>query len=208
MLTFLLQIARDDANLSKGYGFVSFNDFGASDSAIANMHGQYLSNKEISVQYAYKKDGKGERHGDAAERMLAAQAREHNVQPAIQPLPPQLFQQAAPPMAPGAPAAMLGGPNGYAPPPQGMPPQRPMNVAPLPPPPQGLPARPPPSQAGYGGPPPGFAAPPPQQGYPPPGPPMGFGGYPPQVPQGFAPPGFMAPPPGMPLPPGYSNYGR
>lgn len=203
------QVARDDANLSKGYGFVSFNDFTASDSAIANMHGQYLSNKEISVQYAYKKDGKGERHGDAAERMLAEQAREHNVQPAIQPLAPQLFQ-AATPMAPAAPSGMMnGGGSGY--PPQGMPPQRPMNSTPLPPPPSGLPARPPPSQAGYGHLPPGFPAPQPQQGYPP-GPPMGFNGYPQQPPQGYAPPGFMAPPPGMPPgmppPPGYPAYGR
>ena len=54
------------------------------------MNGQYLMNKEISVQYAYKKDGKGERHGDQAERMLAAQARKHNVQPQPQqPIPPQ-----------------------------------------------------------------------------------------------------------------------
>merc|ERR1711981_657991 len=44
------------------------------------MHGQFLANKEITVQYAYKEDGKGERHGDAAERLLAAQAREHNVE--------------------------------------------------------------------------------------------------------------------------------
>ncbi|EEH41377.1 spliceosome associated protein [Paracoccidioides lutzii Pb01] len=84
------KIARDDANLSKGYGFVSFSNFEASDDAIANMNGQYLMNKEVSVQYAYKKDGKGERHGDQAERMLAAQARKHNVQPQAQPLPPQL----------------------------------------------------------------------------------------------------------------------
>ena len=56
------------------------------------MNAQYLMNKEISVQYAYKKDGKGERHGDEAERMLAAQAKKHNVQPNIQPLPPQLFE--------------------------------------------------------------------------------------------------------------------
>jgi hypothetical protein len=27
------------------------------------MHGQYMMNKQISVQYAYKKDDKGERHG-------------------------------------------------------------------------------------------------------------------------------------------------
>jgi splicing factor 3B subunit 4 len=92
------KIARDEANLSKGYGFVSFADFDSSDDAIANMNGQYLMNKEISVQYAYKKDGKGERHGDQAERMLAAQAKRHNVQLPVQPLPPQLF--APPPVAP------------------------------------------------------------------------------------------------------------
>ena len=99
------QIARDDANLSKGYGFVSFSNFEASDDAIANMNGQYLMNKEVSVQYAYKKDGKGERHGDEAERMLAAQARKHNVQPQTQPLPPQLVSGGAP----MAPAAMVDG---------------------------------------------------------------------------------------------------
>ena len=53
-------------------------------------------NKEISVQYAYKKDGKGERHGDQAERTLAAQAKKHNVQPITQPLPAGLFAPLAP----------------------------------------------------------------------------------------------------------------
>ena len=178
------------------------------------------------MQYAYKKDGKGERHGDQAERMLAAQARKHNVQPQGQPLPPGLFSAAAP----NPPAAMMegdvsramnGAPNGpgmyssgrpsvtnsgyqpvhpsqqrHAPPPQA-----------LPAPPLGLPARPPPSQAGYGGPqgflPPGFNQPQqpgfPQQGVPPPA--MGA------PPPAFAPPGF-GPPPG--LPPGFQQqgYGR
>ncbi|EEQ32439.1 Spliceosome-associated protein 49 [Microsporum canis] len=93
----LPKVARDDSNLSKGYGFISFSNFEASDDAIANMNGQYLMNKEISVQYAYKKDGKGERHGDEAERMLAAQARKHNVQPQPQQsLPPQFAGGAAP----------------------------------------------------------------------------------------------------------------
>ncbi|DAA79524.1 TPA_exp: Uncharacterized protein A8136_0297 [Trichophyton benhamiae CBS 112371] len=96
----LPKVARDDSNLSKGYGFISFSNFEASDDAIANMNGQYLMNKEISVQYAYKKDGKGERHGDQAERMLAAQARKHNVQPQPQqPIPPQFAGGA--PTAPG-----------------------------------------------------------------------------------------------------------
>ncbi|KAJ5972655.1 uncharacterized protein N7479_002573 [Penicillium vulpinum] len=164
------KIARDDNNLSKGYGFVSFADFESSDAAIANMNGQYLMNKQVSVQYAYKKDGKGERHGDEAERMLAAQARKHNVQPVAQ--QPQQF-----PGAPGVPAT----PGGDSRPMSAAPPQTPdlertpsnalssrpppnRHVPPPVPslntPPPGLPARPPPSQAGYGGPqaflPPGF----------------------------------------------------
>ena len=63
-------------------------------------------NKEISVQYAYKKDGKGERHGDQAERMLAAQARKHNVQPTPQQMPAPLLMNGPTPLAP---AAMLDG---------------------------------------------------------------------------------------------------
>ncbi|KAK6595483.1 splicing factor 3b subunit 4 [Botrytis cinerea] len=85
------KIARDESSLSKGYGFVSYANFEASDDAIANMNGQYLMNKDISVQYAYKKDGKGERHGDAAERALAAQAKKHNVIPDLQNMPPGLL---------------------------------------------------------------------------------------------------------------------
>ena len=54
------KIARDESGLSKGYGFVSYASFEASDDAIANMNGQYLMNKDVSVQYAYKKDGKGD----------------------------------------------------------------------------------------------------------------------------------------------------
>lgn len=180
-------------------------------------------NKEISVQYAYKKDGKGERHGDQAERMLAAQASKHGVQPTVQPLPVGLFSGGAP----TGPAAMLDGdsgrpgsippfingarpgmPNGMSPgifPPQQQ--QRPPPPShPLPAPPSGLPARPPPSQAGYGGPqsymPPGFnQAQPAQQG------------FPPAPPPGFAPSGFGLPPGGAPpgMPPGFQQqpaYGR
>ncbi len=40
------------------------------------MNGQWLANKEITVAYAFKKDGKGERHGSEAERLLAAQGRQ------------------------------------------------------------------------------------------------------------------------------------
>ncbi|KAF2484659.1 hypothetical protein BDY17DRAFT_296093 [Neohortaea acidophila] len=90
------KISRDESNLSKGFGFISYASFDASDDAIANMHGQYLMNKEITVQYAYKKDGKGERHGDAAERALAAQAKKHGVQVAIPAMPASLVMGATP----------------------------------------------------------------------------------------------------------------
>lgn len=204
---------------------MSFSDFESSDAAIANMSGQYLMNKQVSVQYAYKKDGKGERHGDQAERMLAAQARKHNVQPPTPSIPPQ-FSGPGTPMAPAVATGdnarpLSTGPTdlgmgrgvaspgvGYqnVPPPQ---PNRPMPVpTPLANPPPGLPARPPPSQAGYGGPqtfmPPGFNNTPNQQAP-----------FPPQAapPPGFAPPGLgpsgtpVAPPP---LPPGFQQggYGR
>lgn len=188
------------------------------------MNGQYLMNKQVSVQYAYKKDGKGERHGDEAERMLAAQARKHNVQPPIQPIPPPSFVSAGPgavapampngdasrPMSTGPQAPDLGmgrgmpAPMSYqnVPPPQA----RPVPPAPsLATPPPGLPARPPPSQAGYGGPqtfvPPGLNGAGQQQPYAPPvAPPPGFG------PPGFGPPAGVpgAPPP---LPPGFQQPG-
>jgi len=57
---------------TKGYGFISFDSFEASDLAIETMNGQYLCNRPISVSYATKKDTKGERHGTPAERLLAA----------------------------------------------------------------------------------------------------------------------------------------
>ena len=43
------------------------------------MNNQFLMNKRITVQYAFKKEGKGERHGTAVERLFAAQARQNNV---------------------------------------------------------------------------------------------------------------------------------
>lgn len=218
-LTSIPKIARDDNNLSKGYGFVSFTDFESSDAAITNMNGQYLMNKQVSVQYAYKKDGKGERHGDQAERTLAAQARKHNVRPPTQSLPSQ-FAGAGPPVVPttvvngdisrplasGPPDVGVG--RGVAPnmafqnmpPPQQnrpMPPTTPLTTPP------GLPARPPPSQVGYGGPqaflPPGFNNANQQSPFlPQAAPPLGFG----------PPAGTPRPPP--PLPPGFQQpgYGR
>lgn len=58
---------------SKGFAFINFASFEASDAAIDAMNGQYLCNRAISLSYAFKKDTKGERHGSAAERLLAAQ---------------------------------------------------------------------------------------------------------------------------------------
>lgn len=67
------KIMRDtETGISKGYGFVSYESFEFSDLAIECMNGQYLCNRPIVVQYAFKKETPGERHGSQAERMLAA----------------------------------------------------------------------------------------------------------------------------------------
>lgn len=73
----------EDTGESKGFGFVSYDTFEAADTALECMHGQYLGNRQILVQFAFKKDtggdgsnpnaNKHERHGSRAERMLAAQ---------------------------------------------------------------------------------------------------------------------------------------
>jgi splicing factor 3B subunit 4 len=62
----------DGAGASKGFGFVSFDSFEAADLAIECMNGQFLCNRPVMVQFAFKKDTQGERHGSEAERMLAA----------------------------------------------------------------------------------------------------------------------------------------
>lgn len=70
------RVQRDpETGVSKGFGFVSFDSFEASDLAIECMHGQFLADRQLVVQYALRKDSKGERHGSAAERMLAAAQR-------------------------------------------------------------------------------------------------------------------------------------
>lgn len=43
---------------SKGFAFVNFASFEASDSAIEAMNGQFLCNRAITVSYAFKKDTK------------------------------------------------------------------------------------------------------------------------------------------------------
>jgi splicing factor 3B subunit 4 len=113
------KIMRDpETGNSKGFGFVSFDGFEASDAAIEAMNGQFLCNRPIHVSYALKKDSKGERHGSQAERLLAAsnpnRSRPHTLfaanpqgmPPAFQPPP----MAAPPPTMPPPMAPMMGGP--------------------------------------------------------------------------------------------------
>lgn len=96
------KIMRDpETGNSKGYAFINFASFEASDAAIEAMNGQYLCNRPITISYAFKKDAKGERHGSAAERLLAAQ------NPLAQAdRPHQLFAD-APPTAPASVAPII-----------------------------------------------------------------------------------------------------
>merc|ERR1719341_1553796 len=187
------KIQRDpETGNSKGFAFINYASFEASDAAIEAMNGQYLCNRAIAISYAFKKDSKGERHGSAAERLLAAQ----------NPLsradrPHQLFADAPPVPLPSItpvppPPGMMGGymPPPPVPPPGGMPPLPPgppgsHPMAPMPPPPGGRPHMPPgPPGRGF---PPGGMPPPPGSWMPPP-PGMHPGG----------PPGaWRPPPPGM-----------
>lgn len=184
------KLMRDpDTGNSKGFGFVSFDCFEASDAAIEGMNGQYLCNRQITVSYAYKKDTKGERHGTPAERLLAAQRRANQ---AAQSRPHTLFatgpqqqpqhipegqanygmqqqQQAMLPPAAPAPWHMqpppMGPPGYFGGMPQGMPPPPPWAM----PPPGAYPGFPPHNPYG---PPPGAmppGAPPPWMHGPPPG---------------------------------------
>lgn len=53
------KIMRDaETGNSKGFAFVNFASFEASDSAIEAMNGQFLCNRAITVSYAFKKDTK------------------------------------------------------------------------------------------------------------------------------------------------------
>ena len=67
-------------------------------------------NKVITIQYAFKKDGKGERHGTPAERLLAAQARKNNALPVSARPPPATLNALAafgPPTLMSAPATSV-----------------------------------------------------------------------------------------------------
>lgn len=146
VLTQTPKVARDESGLSRGFGFVSYDNFESSDAAKATMNKQFLMNKEINVDYALKKDGHGERHGDEAERLLAAQSKKNL--PPTQPATPVFAQPPPPPVGVPVYQPPIGGMYGQPPPPPGM------GYPPPPPPPQGFGSFPP-------GPPPGFARPPP-----------------------------------------------
>ena len=62
LITFKIQRDPETGN-SKGFAFINYASFEASDVAIDSMNGQYLCNRAISISYAFKKDSKGERHG-------------------------------------------------------------------------------------------------------------------------------------------------
>lgn len=78
-------IIRDpDTGISKGYGFLTFDDFNSSDLVIEKMNGNILMNSTVSISYAFKEDGtngvqKKVRHGDKVERLLAESAKSNNV---------------------------------------------------------------------------------------------------------------------------------
>lgn len=61
-----------ETGVHRGFGFITYDAFEASDAALLAMNNQFLGGQPINVSYAYKKDTKGERHGSAAERLLAA----------------------------------------------------------------------------------------------------------------------------------------
>ncbi|CAL1376654.1 unnamed protein product [Linum trigynum] len=184
------KIMRDpETGNSRGFGFISYDSFEASDAAIEAMTGQYLCNRQITVSYAYKKDTKGERHGTLAERVLAA-----SNQNTTKSRPHTMFAS-GPPTLPGvtqANGAMVGAPvpprpfaNGVVPPSPVVPQLRAPNPAF------------PPMQMGGGQ--------PHWQGQPPqPSQPMGHMPPPPPV-QFRPPPQNMPPPPPQGIPGGYAR---
>ena len=200
------KVMRDpDTGNSKGFGFVGFDSFEAADLAIECMHNQHLANRQIVVQFAFRKDSSTERHGSQAERLLAT-----NNPQRIKPNtlfsagPGAAAAGGMPPPPPPAgmpqpPPALMGGMPPPPPPMMGMPPPPPMMMMRPPPPMMGAGMMPPPPPPMMGGMPP---PPPPMMGMmmmqPPPPPgggmmPPGGGMMPPPPPP--APAGGMMPPP-------------
>ena len=209
------KIMRDpDTGNSKGYAFINFASFDASDAATEAMNGQYLCNRPITISYAFKKDSKGERHGSAAERLLAAQNplsqadRPHQLFADAPPPPTQPSQPntplAAAAAAPPPPPPSSAGPAGSSTMPMPPPPMPPhgsisggMPMPPMPPPGMPPPPFPPP---GLSGPPGGPNMPPPPMPRPS-GPPTGPNTSQENTNTGQSSQRQMPPPPGMPMPP-------
>ncbi|XP_075260746.1 splicing factor 3B subunit 4-like [Convolutriloba macropyga] len=214
------KIMRDPSSgNSKGFAFINYASFEASDAAIDAMNGQYLCNRPITISYAFKKDSRTERHGSAAERLLAAQnpvAQADKPHQLFADAPPaQVMNIAPPPPAPPITPDLTGGlmppaPRPMAPPgppPPNFPPQfMPPHGAPSPMPPRPSPTPPPmrhPPPMSPMPPPPHHMMPtPPPRGMPPPMPPPDMMRGPPPHP-GFHPGGMTPPPPrpGGPPPP-------
>jgi splicing factor 3B subunit 4 len=69
-------VQRDaESGAPRGFAFVNMGSFEAADAAIEALSGQFLGGRQVTVQYAFRKDAPGERHGSMAERTLAAAAR-------------------------------------------------------------------------------------------------------------------------------------
>ncbi|KAL0480798.1 splicing factor 3B subunit 4 [Acrasis kona] len=66
-----VKIERDPLKGNRGHGIISFDRFESSDMAKYSMNNMYLAGRQITVDYAFKKDSK-EKHGSKAERLLAA----------------------------------------------------------------------------------------------------------------------------------------
>ena len=191
-------VQRDpDTGSSKGFGFINFETFEAADLAIESMNGQFLCNRAVVVQYAYKRDSRAERHGSAAERLLAAKTAEaagsFAATGANALKPNTMFASAAGQTQQLAPPSTVLGAGGA---PMARPPPVPAHLQMM----QRMGGPPPRPQMMMGGPPRGYPMMPPRGFAPPP-----FGGQmnlnmpmgmPMGMPRGFAPPprGFAPPP--------------
>ena len=72
---------------------MSYDNFASSDLAISQMNMQFFSGRQIRVEYAIKKDSKGDKHGSFAERLLA-----ENKPTSGSKIPSLIFQQSNPPV--------------------------------------------------------------------------------------------------------------
>lgn len=70
--------------VSKGFAFISFDNFESADLAIESLNGQFLGGRPVNLSYALKRDGHGAKHGTASERFIASEARKHKMLPSQQ----------------------------------------------------------------------------------------------------------------------------